>query len=239
MTPDDDDDKVRRNLVTFSSIAVWLALFEVPVQKVADKFFGVGELSELTVWITFAVMWIYLLLRFRFQDTTLSAKGKFRQVYSQFLIAALSRCANRAMRQSIIKDALVKPLVHLEYRPASIPDQDYTTPNSISELSLSLEHGQIQVLGINGNKARFDDKWPYHISKDAINNDRQLGLNFTFSRPRMSWEKARAFSVASLFSKPGLTVILPYVLASLALVAILWKLYNLLPWAQLLPAWFW
>lgn len=71
---DDEDSKVRRNLIVVSVLMILVWWLQAPLDKVSEKFFGVspnGPAFEWRVWLAAALALAYFCLRFRFcQDHT-------------------------------------------------------------------------------------------------------------------------------------------------------------------------
>ncbi|QBK04504.1 hypothetical protein DW355_06630 [Hylemonella gracilis] len=64
---DDEDPKVRRNLVAFSSAILLFAWLELPMKAVTEKFVSTSWSAEpLRVWLAIAGVLIYLAMRFHF-----------------------------------------------------------------------------------------------------------------------------------------------------------------------------
>lgn len=72
MPIEDEDSKVRRNLVAASVIVLLAWWFDVPVPAVMNKFFGIQASAEVPitwrVWLAALVALAYVILRFRFSN---------------------------------------------------------------------------------------------------------------------------------------------------------------------------
>lgn len=82
---DDTEDKIRRNLVAFSSIVILGAWLDIPLKAIADKALTSGALDQVTpwrVWVAVVAVQAYLILRFRFSAETLAEARMLRRAWS-------------------------------------------------------------------------------------------------------------------------------------------------------------
>ncbi len=95
---DDTDDKIRRNLVAFSSIIILGAWLGVPLAALADKALAAGTLDKVTpwrVWVAVVAVQAYLILRFRFSADTLAEAQMLRRAWALLYQSKVIRMLRR------------------------------------------------------------------------------------------------------------------------------------------------
>lgn len=83
---DDDDDKIRRNLVAVSSLLLLGAWLEVTSADVIKRVFGEGfggQVSTGRLWLAVIVVLTYLALRYKFHPLTLKASTHFGAAFME------------------------------------------------------------------------------------------------------------------------------------------------------------
>lgn len=222
MVHEDDDDKIRRNLVVMSVAILLVAFLDVPVQQVLAKAIAEDWKPSLARgWFAAFAVLFYFALRYRFDKKGEVALYQLERTYSSTLLSATTRLIRRQMKAQVqwwaVLDAEARRksadkrknvLVSYGGRPA--------VPVESSERSLGTEW-DAQLMHVQGVKwksaeARFSWSAPNIIGLPEHSVDAQVPVS-TLDAARL-----RIYSVyhSWVYSPEATTFLAPVLLATAA-----------------------
>lgn len=224
MPIDDEDPKVRRNLVAFCALLLLFAWLQIPVSAITAKYFDKTPIDPLRLWLAAAVTLAYLYLRYHFTG----GGGK--------AISLLQRLRAEAL------DRLVSELVHRKYNDATSvqlrPDLDAILDDA--RVKARIQHADTdlnpRLLKVHAWRPDKEDKCEGEIelvfiwttkgqsSFTTVSTAIQYALR---SRTRL-WTQLRAFWTSWVFSEGSLLHLAPILMSAGAAGLIAYRLWQIL-----------
>ncbi|QRF60239.1 hypothetical protein [Variovorax paradoxus] len=226
---EDEDAKVRRNLVAVSSVILLLAWLDVPLSAIAGRLLGEKPesatfvLPAWKVWLAGLVLLNYCLVRYLYSDEAekgrsalaIAQQARFAELLERH-IARLGRAIERrALPPGAFRDS-INSFIEQVGRNRGRSD-DFRTARIHAKLSRA--SGGPPALGLD------------HNLSIVLSFDRDLGANATRSvtrysmSPRLNWWMNRRAEVeAAVLSKGAVAHAWPLGIAGVAVAVILWKL---------------
>ena len=240
MSMDDEDSKIRRNLVVTSAVillAVWL---RAPLDGMAEALFKVKpdpQTFRWRVWLAALLVLVYFGLRFRFSKQNLDAIKPLRTEYLRVERTVLRLWLSRKMKQfvrtgsaGLLKVDGLATLVEAQRRGI---EQAQAQGESQGEFKLA----HIRVAAAK----RASSKYPPLPAPDLTYAEADLKFSFS-SKNGLAGSQAtvglglhqlsilrirfNAFCWVILYSKGSTDVVLPWLLAAVALLAALYKVVR-------------
>jgi hypothetical protein len=219
----DDDDKIRRNLVVFSTGVLLVAWFNVPVQGWLEDTFKYKPqvtFSPAKTWLAAAAILIYLLLRYRFSEDG--------ENLVQRVSVAYAHAVGPYAKTLVVSEALAAIGGGV---PSRIVGGDVAgTRDKYQELCHGIGVGEAIRLTILDDPSPAD-RWSGRVSLVALISTQDGGQrDHTFLLPFSitGWLRAKCVLVGTaksvFYSKASINHLVPVALAVAAAVVILWKL---------------
>lgn len=237
---DDEDSKVRRNLVVASMVillAVWL---RAPLEGMAEALFRVKPTGADFVWRVWAasgVALIYFALRYRFSPDHIQALEPLQVEYAKIEQQVLKQWLLRVLRRFVrtgnagpLPTAEMLSMVEAHRGAAARKDEPYT---------------DVTLTRIDVNEvARTADRYPaydaiplklvgakltliFQIGEEQRAADVSVGIDL--SATSIFRIRLNAFGWVLFYSRGSTHVLFPWALASLAFVAVLYKVLRTVP----------
>lgn len=211
---EDDDDKVRRNLVVMSTAILLVAFLDVPVQSMLSK--GVSadwQPSLARGWLAAFVVLFYMAMRFRFHPASSNAFGEVHTFHRDLLRRIVSTRWDATTRDSsgwwaIAGVSALNELVAQREQPPHplFPDDYHRKPVVISDLTGEFDAVEIK----NWRTAIAVTEWTH----------REQSSWKTRVRVQLPWTAAQAISAnlragyrSWFYSKEAVTLLAPTGLA--------------------------
>lgn len=238
---DDEDSKIRRNLVVASTLVVLAWWLRLPLDKLSEKMFGVSSAPglEWRVWLAAIVVLLYLLHRFRFAGEAAGAFVQWRNSRSN-------------LRQELIQRHFEKRMA--TYTKNGLPFHEVGEPlkqrvnEILSELAARqgvepghlivdkfilkpIQHGSLTKAGLNVKPSKRVGSMHCDLavrSATSLLPPKAFVLNYELSKQRYSWIQCKLFLRTGTYSPAATALVLPYVLAVVALALAAWKLFRAL-----------
>lgn len=217
---DDDDDKVRRNLVVASALILVWSFLGIPHTVLLEKIGGGNAVIDPSrLWAVGLALLIYLLARFRFQPAFGHLREGLASATYNLMVTATHRGFDRLVARFnatwVPNAAFTRREIDL--LEESIAEMRANHPMLLNERphinwGLATEPGdkeQSYVLVLNWpNKARFEG----------------ITTQFELNGIDRMRARSRAFLHVVLYSPVGLSTCVPIVLAGLAGLTLLWRI---------------
>ncbi len=214
---EDDDDKVRRNLVVMSTAILLVAFLDVPVQALLAKSVSSDWQPSLARgWLAACVVLFYMALRFRFHPASFDAFGEIRRAQRERVVSSVSMLASKIAIDSSAwwMNAGELSLQELERIRKNRQSMMRAKPGNLETLTMS---------DLNGNLERVDlDSWRAAHAVIAWTTKMQPAISTKVKVP-VPWElrqaipaNLRAVYYSWLYSKEAIMLLAPIVLALLA-----------------------
>lgn len=222
-----DDSKIRRNLVVFSTLIVFVAWLEIPLGLIAAGLLKLGappQISPFKLWLTCLLVLLYLTLRYRFT----AEWSRIGATYRNNVKHALVNVAEKKTRQSIAtflktrtEDGNFKGKLLTFYNGAvAFRRQKYG--DQISEPAIQVT----ETSGYSVNRAivRISLLWEQKMT--GISADDFTSLSYEFHWIHFRLLQAYANIHALLYSQSSVQHIVPLLLAAIAFWITAWNLYH-------------
>lgn len=235
--PEDEDTKIRRNLVVVSMLillAVWL---RAPLEGLAEALFKVKPVAEnfaWRVWLAAGAMLLYFGLRFRFSDENLKSldplQAEYYQVEQKIIRRWLARKLDRFVRSGSAGSLDTGGLATVvEAQRREIVENQRAT----GEAKLS----RIRVEAASRSSTTYPPVGSYELkyveadlSLSFVSNQglAGTGTRLGFDLPQFSRLQIRCSTLLwlLLYSKSSTQVLVPWLLAVLALGAVSYKVIR-------------
>lgn len=240
MTLEDEDNKVRRNLLAVSTGILLIVWLELPVSDLAERVFGVKgfQVSEPRIWFSAVVLLCYFALRFRLSDNYLKYKEAFKKAHEEALRGlrdvALKNVLS-AYQKSGVDPKSFTPSLHVSIRDAyfrgglghgpSGPGPEYVLPSHLSVAEVSGPFHKVKV--------NIKYSW-VRVGMHGLAVPPVVGP-FTYSSGIFRTVRAtvRAFLRTLLETNAGLLFALPITVGMCAFVFAVWRFIAALYWPQI------
>lgn len=234
---DDEDSKVRRNLIVVSVLMILVWWLGAPLDKVSEKFFGVapsGPAFEWRVWFAAMVALSYFALRFRFCDNHQEALDVLLKESDQIEGRVLKRWISLEiwlyMRFGIVPRFMGEPFKKLIESAVKVTDYaQYQAPGQAEKVSAIQVRSAHLGLWTSGRFIPSRGKYQARLMvrtrrTDGVERENDETINFLFGRLRrvILWAIARAWLLGYSRTGPGLLV--PWALAAGAGLVGIYKL---------------
>lgn len=224
---DDLPDKLRRNVVVLSATILAITLFNLSFKSTGTLlgFVEVGNVTPLKVWTALLVVLIYMFLRYWFEEETGKQRGLLASEFQGIRYAAIQRSLRREVERFFLLRKEPRWLDQFEnFDDEGVLANRFAahgaaTSVDISAVSVELSHDRQWWEGNVGYT--FEATWGSHASFGRAGGSRYpyrlpgrvAGLIIMQSAFRMLG-----------FSKGGVDVLVPMILAATAALACLVKL---------------
>ncbi|RZL66416.1 MAG: hypothetical protein EOP81_00140 [Variovorax sp.] len=226
---DDEDGKIRRNLVAASAIVLLLAWLDLPLDQLAERLLGTNKnttpisLEAERVWIAAIALLAYLALRFRFSTEVVkgveAATAAWRQGLSTRVRKAVQRRVSDAAQGRHLDDELgmrIKQFLDEQVENRRTFQSDETRGY---KLNFAFSDDVPLIPATFVLQLRWNETW-------STNPPSASGLVYSPSRLLGLKQKISSLVVAIIYSKGALEVIWPIALATAAFMTCLWNLYK-------------
>jgi len=235
----DDSDKIRRNLVVFSTAIIVGASLGVKVEGGA-KLLGFAELAKpepWKVWSVMACLLLYQIARYRFDDATDKLLEKAQEQYRKAVVPQIGRYLGRRLLRDIQRSgtssllestALMDSIQSLEAK--DVPGVESSgAPWQLAQLRMTGKH--------EGAVWRGRHNFQVVLTVDgegSQGNSRSTSAFADYTTPRFIKPPIVLYALArvAFYSKTGIDLLFPYLLGFTALLVCLWKIF-----APLLNGW--
>lgn len=231
---DDEDDKVRRNLVMFSMAILLFAWLDVPLAAVAAKLLGDKPegpqvvLAPWKVWSAVAALLIYLILRYRFSDEASKGFSALRAdqqaAYAMRVARHLTSLASRVQGDRLAKGAF-RDEIEAMIASAAERQNRVDTYSTIRPKARFALQGPTVNRGLDHN-VQVMLAWEISGQKDP--NLASTAIRYTMPAPTNQWLHSIAWVRAFVYSKGALGHAWPTCIASAAAVVVAYKLASVL-----------
>jgi hypothetical protein len=208
--PEDADDKVRRNLVSFSAAVLLLGWLQVPLQKVLEKVGVSDPVPAWRAWAAAGAVLIYLWARFHCngqgRDFVTKLKGKFDdQVYGYLH----RRIGARPLREDVAAWISPRPVEVLQRGTQNMKEAAVAAPDAVPEVFFNGERWKWT------GSYRLNVQWIEGASR-FVKHQYAEDVSYRVPMPvaAMLWLRALWFSW--FFSAEALSWVSPVALAALA-----------------------
>jgi hypothetical protein len=220
MNIDDEDPKVRRNLITFSSAIVLFAWLELPMKAVTEKLVSASWTAEpMRVWLAIAGALIYLAVRFHFiggGKEAFRALGDWFQTNLHWQIDAFMR---RVEHASVGRGVVRHPLADaLDMDMRTLVEQGQIVSSAVRVISAKPQGYQSgktwQFVGIaEVNLAWFDTS---ARATAAPLSSKEFAVGYSLPWWQRTWYVLKAAWLSWIFSEQAIAGVVPVWLATTA-----------------------
>lgn len=229
---DDEDWKVRRNLVMACSVVCLLSWLEIPEGAISERLFGyIGfRISEhKTLWAG-AVLLFYLILRFRFSDEAIKSHDSLKQeqkLRAERVIKIYVRLQLSMFTQFGYQSRIFIPRIggYTAERRARVleapPDASMLRPivhDAAISVDSSLATGSLHPV------MSFEHKGERYLSKPG----KVLNFIVTGGFRYLVW--VISWTLTAIYSVQALALIYPIILWTIAMIVIANRLSNFYQW---------
>ena len=241
MIGDDTDDKIRRNLVAFSSVVILGAWLGLPLSAVADRVLAAGTVDKLEpwrVWSAVVAELVYLVLRFRFSKETRSdafaAREEWRKVVRRQVERLLRRDFHRFVQTGRdsphFKDLVSRVTSEQQTIEAGLQSIGQSKPGIGGVHFQTKAPSEPDPISIEVGTADFHFHWPQRPGSAAGS----FSIDFRVKGWTLRYLKAKALVIIAGYSVACVRFVVPIALALAALLISLIKLCFAL-WVLLSP----
>lgn len=216
--PEDADDKVRRNLVSFSSAVLLLAWLEVPLNEVLHKAGVSNPVPAWRAWFAAAAVLLYLWARFHYNGQGREFIQMLKSKYDSELYGALNRrLGKRPLPSDVGEWVTPSPAEVLQRGEKHAADTHAMVSQSRREVFFNGERWKMAAT------LRLNVQW---IEGEQRTVRYQYHEDVTYRVPMRTalWMQTKAVWFSWLFSAESLSWLAPVALASLAAIVIVFRL---------------
>lgn len=226
---EDEDGKIRRNLVAVSTAILVLAWLDVPLAAVAARLLGEKAegsqyvLSPMKVWTATAALLLYFILRFRFSDEATAAFASLGQTQSERYanlfwrhLRGLAKSAEAGqLPAGELRSAIESMTARAGERQGRSDEYKARRPKvrfglTTSAPKVGLDHNLTVML-----------QW--HLDGQSEPNSTNSGVRYTMPATLHRKLRLLAWGYAAIYSKGSLSLIWPVSLAAAAVTVVCWK----------------
>lgn len=237
---DDEDSKIRRNLVVASTLIVLAWWLRLPMDKLSEKLFGVSSAPglEWRVWLAAIVVLLYFLHRFRFAGEAAGASMQWQSSRRNLGQELIQRHFARRMA-TYAKDGrpfreVGEPLgQRVSQILADIARRQGDVQRNVAVDMVSfkaIEQGSLTNVGrsLNPSNRVGSMHCDLVVRVDSVLQSTPFVLGYELSKQRYSWIQCQLWIRTGIYSPAATALVLPYMLAVVALALAAWKLFRAL-----------
>jgi hypothetical protein len=224
---DDDDTKIRRNLVVASGAVVVLTFLQVSFGDLAEFACRCQihlHTAEWRIWTALLVVLFYLALRLRFSDSAQALAEALHAEYATRLPEGAKKMALAALRKFEVRGASTKSL-GFDLQPllaahlARVEEAESALPKDGG--GVSLRYGSptfhAKFLELAPFAGRMEVRAISHLPPPNISEESSTSLEqFSMDRTSRAMNRAKAFFFSYVYSKQATTLLIPALLAASA-----------------------
>lgn len=227
---EDEDSKVRRNLLAVSTLVLLVAWLDTPLSKVGGKFLGIENLDaqfEWRVWAAAGALIIYFALRHRFSPENTTAFNAMKK--------EMAGAARRVLTLWMIMEVRLFKLFRLTL---FLPKASLVAADD-SALASGTKHGldgpKVARIRVDGANFLINDKGPNNVSLSTLFHLVDGGSKNTVVPEQLQAPLAHyhvlflrfwAFLWLAMYSKASTSFLWPWSLAAAAAAVVTFKLVT-------------
>lgn len=222
-----DDSKIRRNLVVFSTLIVFVAWLEIPVGQIAAGLLKLGvppQINPFKLWLTCAAVLLYLTLRYRFtaEWTRLVATYKsnlgeaFKSVGAKRTQRSIATFIKTKKNDGGFKGQLVT------FYDLRVAKQKQKYGDQIGEPEIRVADAS----GYTVNRAQVSINlvWEERLVGSAAPENKSMPYKFDWLEFKLIQMYAHIHTL--VYSHSSVQYVVPLVLTTAAFAVIAWNLYH-------------
>lgn len=229
---EDSDDKIRRNLVAASAIILLLAWLDMPLPAVADRLLGANfheggfKLQPYRVWWAALALLVYFSLHYRFSSDVI-AGARMLSTAAQFtrfwLVERLLRAHLRRFNDSG-HDSPLFPVKLSTWERSQTKEMQTGIPEPEPPLGRAkLALGSLSKEGEFKGSMRVTYQWQ-HQTRGRLETSGTV-IQYEINGWRRMTIDMYSYGKALIYSQGSLELVVPVVLAVIAVGTVIWKLW--------------